>query len=63
MSSRLVGERAWEAFGISVKFETGMLASAETIKVVADALRRFSVQNVVVDPVRLPPARDYTYNS
>jgi len=31
---------------------TGMLASAECIEVVADALRRHDVKAVVVDPVR-----------
>lgn len=34
-----------------------MLASARTIKVVADALRRFNVKNIVVDPVRSPGIR------
>jgi len=34
----------------------GMLASAPTIGVVADALRRYEVADVVLDPVCSPPA-------
>lgn len=34
----------------------GMLASAETIEIVADALRRYNVTKSVVDPVRYPCA-------
>jgi hydroxymethylpyrimidine/phosphomethylpyrimidine kinase len=33
-----------------------MLASAETIKVVAECLRDFKVETMVVDPVCLAPA-------
>jgi len=39
---------------------TGMLASAECIEVVADALRRHDVKAVVVDPVRLSRIQQIT---
>lgn len=32
----------------------GMLASAETIRVIAEALHRHHVSNIIVDPVGLP---------
>jgi hydroxymethylpyrimidine/phosphomethylpyrimidine kinase len=33
---------------------TGMLASAETIEIVADTFRRYNVATTVVDPVCCP---------
>lgn len=41
---------------------SGMLASAETIEIVADALRKYNVALSVVDPVRKPfPRRRLTH--
>ncbi|KAF1836251.1 thiamine biosynthesis protein (Thi-4), partial [Decorospora gaudefroyi] len=40
-----------EDVGVDV-VKTGMLASAETIAVVADALRRHEITTTVIDPVR-----------
>lgn len=39
----------------------GMLACAETVLVVADALRRHKVKKTVIDPVRVSPVATVSF--